>query len=458
MILKHKDWDINEHTTGRFKDGKAIIGAIFQNGLNDKEPDGSFVPCDMEVEEYQGNVTTHKIKRGRYGRLSFTDSASVNKHLCKLIEKSETGLSFKYIDGDSDLPNVSNGKPSFISNNGVIIEHTPTHKGVRIELVINAPSTAPIEYNFSIKKYKQDYTFAEQNDGIVATGENGKKITIHAPYAIDANGETGPVSMMLTEMIGGYQTFKKIVDETWLRQAAAPVRIDPNITIDDDNGTFIDTIIAHGASVDNNNLGLLSVGQTRHYSASDIQSELMRVDLSPYSGNTVTYARFGIDNHLGIYPVDIAWHRVLKEWIEGTKVNALASTEEPTWLSQKHGQALWTTSGCLGDGTDRQAVEEGSKTILGIGFDHQLVMTNVTVQAWLDDVADNHGIILETPNSVASRYIQWRSSEATTGNKPYFYMEYTEGVSIALSRSRLINMGGTLGGLTKSTLNNLGGA
>lgn len=225
-MIQHADWDRNENrNTGRFKGKKPIIEAIFQNGLNDIEPNGSFVPCDMGVEDYHGNVTTHKIKRGRYGRLGFTDSANNNKHLCKLIEKDGTGVSVKHIDGDSDLPTVSNGRPSFVSTNGVTLEHIPTYKGVRIELVIFNPLTAPTEHSFSIKTYKQGYTFKEQNEGIVAIGDNGKKITFRASYATDANGDMSLVPLVLTELVGEYQTFKKVVDETWLRQATAPVRL-----------------------------------------------------------------------------------------------------------------------------------------------------------------------------------------------------------------------------------------
>ena len=73
----------------------------------------------------------------------------------------------------------------------------------------------------------------------------------------------------------------------------------------------------------------------------------------------------------------------------------------------------------------------------------------------IDTPATNYGWVFETDNLL--RTVAWRSSEAVTGNLPYLYIEYTEGVTIALSRSRLINLGGNLGGLTKSTLNNLGG-
>lgn len=223
--IKHKDWDINEHTTSRFKNGKPIIGATFQNGLNDKEPDGSFVPCDMGVDANDNGVTTHQVKRGRYGELRFADKGESNKHLCKIKYKDSKGISFKYLGGNSELPDVSNGKPKFTSDNGVQIEHTPTYKGVKIEIVISDPLTAPFEHSFSIKTYGQEYTYIQQEGAIVAMGNNLKPIIIRASSAIDANEVESPVTLVLTEVVGGFQTFKKVVDEVWLRAAAAPVRM-----------------------------------------------------------------------------------------------------------------------------------------------------------------------------------------------------------------------------------------
>lgn len=37
-------------------------------------------------------------------------------------------------------------------------------------------------------------------------------------------------------------------------------------------------------------------------------------------------------------------------------------------------------------------------------------------------------MVIEAPNVVASQYIGFRTSESPTGNKPYFYMEYTEAI------------------------------
>ena len=433
-LVHHKSWDINTHVTGRFKNGKPVLRGIVQNGLNDIEPDGSFVPCDMAVEQVDIGVTTHKVKRGRYGELRFTDTGSDNKHLCKIKNKEGKGLSFKYLGGDSSLPDVSNGKPLFSSSDGVTIEHTPTYNGVRIELVIDDPLTAPLEYPFSIKEYGQDYTYTEQSGGLVAQGEDGETITIKAPYAIDADGNYGPVVLQKSGATNNLQTFRKIIDETWLRQAAPPVRIDPTIVIDRDSGTFIDTLINSNSPTFNQ--GALVDAFVRNRGPADRFHELMKADTSALSG-TVIAAHFGIDLFQGIFNQDIAWHRVLLPWIEGTKVNTTATTGEPSY-NDRAVPTPWNVAGCLGNGTDRQTIAEGSATVTAIDTDYHLDMTVATVQAWFDNAADNHGIMIDAPNVVASKFIRFRPSETTIGMKPYLSVEFIE---VAAGRRRRMLLG-----------------
>ncbi len=426
-LIHKRGWDSKVFDTGRTQlniDGvteQPIYGTKLQNGLHDIEPDRSFVECDMTIDTIANGVTTHQVKRGRYGELRFGDTSSVNKHLCKIKYKDGNGISLKYLGADSGSP-IINGDVKFAAADGIQLRHLPTYKGVKIELITNDPLVASLEYAFSIKTYGQNYTYEITNGSIIATGEDGKTITIHAPYAIDANDDTGQVHYELLDIVEGYQVFKKVVDEAWFRQAAAPVRIDPDVTIDDDSGTLIDTLLYSLSP--NNNYGILSEGQCL-YRIGDRANELVKVDLSGLSG-TVISGYFGFDVYAGTPPVTIEWNRVLKVWIEGTKNGAAADNGEPTWISQAHNEDVWAAAGCLGDGTDRQAIAEGSKAITAFGSDQQLAMTTTTMQAWLDNSADNHGIVISAPNLVDGKYVQWRSSEATSGEKPYFYMEYTE--------------------------------
>lgn len=425
----HADWDINKHPTGRFhtdlETGRKspIIGVTFQNGLNDIEPDGSFVPCDMGLDDVADGVTTHMVRRGRYRELRFTDIASTNKHLCKYKDKDGNGQSIKCIDDDCNLPDVSNGKPKFTSSNGITIEHTPTYNGVKIEIVISDPAMAPLEYTFSIKDYGQAYEFTESNGALIATGVNGKKIIYQAPYIVDANEEVGMAHYVLMGRSGGYYQFKKVVDdEAWFRNAVAPVRFDPNIIVDDDSGTFEDTQTYSGAP--DNNYGIWAQGALYSQSGNR-QSCFIKVDLTSLSGFTVTDAYFGFDVFGSAHPEVGNAHVILVPWGEGNKNGTAASVGELTYNSSAHPTA-WNTANCKGDGVDRLAAIDGTYTFIANNSDTHFPVSNAAVQGMIDTPATNYGWVFETLALFGGSVI-WRSSETVIGNKPYLYVEFTEG-------------------------------
>ena len=130
-----------------------------------------------------------------------------------------------YVNGGNGSVTVDGKKASFPAVDGVGIDITPFYKGVKIELVVSDPQTAPIEYPFSLKDYGQKYSYGIVEGAIIGTGEDGRKITLQPPYAVDADGEIGPVNYVMTGVVNNLQTFKKVVDEAWLRAAAAPVTI-----------------------------------------------------------------------------------------------------------------------------------------------------------------------------------------------------------------------------------------
>ena len=422
-LINRRKWDSKTFDTGKKEKGKPIYGTKLQNGLHDIEPNGSFVDCDKRVSEVTQGVTYLKMNRGRMGELRFGDSSHPNSFLVKIKNKGLKGVSFKYTGANGNSMTANNGKPLCNFDNGISIESTPYYKGVKMDIIVSDPLTAPIEYPFSIKTYGQDYDFIEENGGVTLKGEDQESILIKPPYAIDANGDIGQVTIHYTGMDGNLITFKKVVDEEWLRQATAPVRIDPDVTIDDDSGTFIDTSIFEDFS--GYNFGAGESIYSSNKSSGGQWSSLLKVDLSAYSNIEITSAKFGLDIFSVTSPIYITWHRILLSWIEGTKDFASATTGEPSYDDYAVPNP-WNTAGCLGDGTDRQAIADGSATVTALSSDYPLDMSIATVQAWIDDSNDNNGILLSSPNVVAGKEIIARSSEALLGNKPYFYMEYTE--------------------------------
>jgi hypothetical protein len=431
----HKSWDVNEHNTGRFHNGKPVKGVTFQNGLNDIEPDGSFVPCDMNIEAANIGVTTHKIKRGRYGQLRLGDTTT-NKPLIKIKDKDMKGISLQYVNGGNGNVIVGDKKASFPEVDGVGIEITPYYKGVKVELVISDPQTAPVEYPFSLKDYGQEYSYEIVNGAIIGTGEDGKKVTLHAPYAIDGNGETGQVNYVMTGVVNNLQTFKKVVDETWLRSRIGEVRIDPDVTIDDTTGTFEDACLFTDTALKRDwNNGAWNLAQVQDgFTTLGYSTQAQKVGLTAYSGKTVLNGKYsvyidswsGTTFDYGIYPINQAWN-------EGNKTFATASNNEITGKSAMHNDAGtdWAVFGCQGSGTDHSATEAGSGTFVqSVGW-FDMTLTVASIQAKIDGA--NYGDIIKpkTPTST-NRWIRWQSSEGA--NQPLLYFEYTEGGAQILRR------------------------
>ena len=413
----HKSWDINEHATGRFKNGKPIMGATFQNGLNDIEPDGSFVPCDMGIEEVTEGVTHLRTKRGRWGQLRFGDSAHSNSFLVKIKNKDMKGVSFKYTGAVGSSMTANNVKPLCLFDNGISIESTPYYKGVKMDILVQDPLTAPIEYPFSVKTYGQKYTVVEEDGGLTFVGnEDAEPIFIKPPYAVDANGDIGTVTIQDTGMEGSLHTFKKVVDESWLRQAAAPVRIDPDVTIFD--GTQVGGVVQEAYMVDSSptiNFGDTAQLRIGLSGGDDIHNGIIWANLAGFEDiSEVITAHFGGNLFFFIAPSTFTWYEVLLNWIE----------TEVTWNDRVSGTA-WNDGGCTGSGTDRNAVADGSKAVTGVDSDFQIpISTDLALKMATDT---NNGIVVEG----SATYAFFRQDSM------YFYMEYTEDLGIAIFRRRM---------------------
>lgn len=401
-----------------------IYGTKIQKGLHYRK-NGSLHDVDTTVlsKEVDEDLYefTHKVDKARV-KIRFGDNSSnTKKHLFGIEDNNDNWLNIKLDKVGYDMAGVIENKPTF--TNGMTIEHIPTYKGVKTNYMLGSSGVNELTVTF---KYNQELTPEQRENTIVFLRDDKVIFIIESPFAYDAvvgMEEVEPVVMVLGET-GGFKSATLTVDSDWLENATDPI-IDPNVTIDDDSGTFLDTLITNNSGTGNNNLGATPFGQTFNNGVNARQHELMKVDLSAFSGIRVIAARFGIDIYLGVFPIDVKWSRVLKDWVEGTKDNTLASTGETTFNNQFHPATPWGTAGCLQDGVDRQTAPEGSATITGLNSDYHLNMTIVTVQAWLDDAANNNGILDEAPNNVASKLVRWRSSESVEGNKPYFYMEYT---------------------------------
>jgi len=436
-LIHHKDWNIDEEITGRFTppglviDGRAIpeglpiIGVRMENGLNDQEPDGSFVPCNMGIVNELIGVTPYRVNRARC-EVRFADTADPNKHLAKVKYKNGIGRSFKY-ERPCDLPDVTDGKPKFTADNGVRIEHFPRYNGVQIDIVLADPKTAPTEHIFTIKGYGgADAPPELQPDGsIVLPSPDGGHVYMGAPYATDSTGATGLAHYVILPPVGALHRVKKVVDETWLRNVAVgETRLDPVVTI---SGTtdIVDSYILNFPGFQNNNYGATTETLCYRYHSGDVANALARVNLSVYAGATVTLARWNAYVRRGGFPFTIQSHECLRSWNELEVTGVVAHTTPSV--------ENWTATAAEGVGTDVAAAIDSSTTITGAGAYSIPVSAGLATQ-WCN--GQNYGNLWRGSSFIVGRYVGIRSTESLEGFPLSFYMEYALEDGLVIYRRR----------------------
>lgn len=403
-----------------------IFATKIQKGLHYRK-NGGLHDIDTTVFEQTEYEFTHKVDKTRVILRFGDNSGNTKKHLFGIEDDKGNWLNVKLNRAGHDMSGVPGNRPTFPTG-GITVEHIPTYKGVKTNYRLGSSGVNELVVTF---KYNQELTPEQRGNTIVFLRDGKVIFIVESPFAYDAADETNhiePVIMVLGET-GGFKSATITVDSEWLSNAIDPI-IDPNVTIDDDSGTFNDAFMESGSLADRNTGGMTTLN-IRNQGPTNRYHGLMSVDLSAYPV-TPTLAYFGVNLFTGNFPLDTAWHRVLKPWYQGISLNTTANTREVTWNSQSHNETLWAVAGCMGDGTDRQAAAEGTATITAINADYHFDMSLATVQAWCDSSANNHGIMIDAPTTFAFRDGLWYSSN-NGSNLPYFYMEYTERVNQKIS-------------------------
>ena len=417
----HKDWDINEYATGRFKNGKPIIGALLKNGLNRKK-NGIFLPVNTTVFAQNDYEFTHKVDEAR-AILRFGDSSgNSKKHLFGIEDDEGNWLNVKLDYTGHEMSGVFGNKPTFPHANGLTIEHIPTYNGIKTNYRLGSSGINEITVTF---KYNQELTPKQRGNTIVFTRDGRDIFFIKAPFAYDAGKEMGhiePVAMRLNE-IGGFAAATLTVDSLWVAGAIDAV-IDPDVTIDDDTGVFEDATLASLFAQRHNNWGGYHTSQFYNGLITQSNNVIMFVDLSAYAGITVVSAKYILECHTKVGATfTMTVNPVLRAWNEGNKSNTTASTGEVTATSARHLQELWTGIMCTGAATDYNITAAASFTTPSSTGSFDVNLTPQSMQDKIDGT--NYGDIFRVPLTNTASYILTDSSESS-GTKPALYFEYTE--------------------------------
>lgn len=118
---------------------------------------------------------------------------------------------------------------------------------------------------------------------------------------------------------------------------------------------------------------------------------------------------------------------VLRDWIEGTGAPADRSADTPyscCW-NEYGDENTWTTAGCGGAGTDRDAASAGTLAISALAAAGWFAISIDTdlVESWLSGSRSNYGIVVTT--SQIDALITGVSSEGADGSRPYISVTYT---------------------------------
>ena len=446
-LIHKRGWDSKVFDTGRVqvKEGepdRPIYAAQLQNGLHDIEPNGSFVDCDPSMCDYIGNVSTLEAIRGRYGSLRAGDSESESKDRVKILTKRDCGISLKLCGHKTYGPwEDTTRKIRFDTNDGITLNYYPSYKGVNIVITVDNPQTASNIIKFSLKEYGCDYTYEEKDGNIVARSSTGKDdVYINALYATDATGDSGEVHLRLGDIVDGYQIIEKVIAPVWFGNAVGPVETDPSITIEDgvDGGVIEDALISSFSSQVTWNWGAQTFTQCYNGTLSTSQNVARFVDLSPYSGVTVLSGKYILDcTQLDASGWTVTVNPILRQWNEGNKLGAIASTGAITGNSARHNEESWASIICTGADTDYNSTVAASfiaPASLGV-FDVNL--TAISIQNKIDGT--NNGDIFRVPfTNTASGF---RTGASESANAPQFYMEYTEAAAAINKISGIFGIG-----------------
>lgn len=147
------------------------------------------------------------------------------------------------------------------------------------------------------------------------------------------------------------------------------------------------------------------------YTSTKQKRSVFRVDLSALSGIIPITAYLGLDIITGMnFPRSIRSYGLIPEWTES----------EITWNSSKTGTA-WDTGGASTSGVDRLAEIDNSDTVVELDDNFHFTVSNGLVQ---DSLGGWLSLLIESASLNGTAQFNIASSETSTGNNPYFYIEY----------------------------------
>ncbi|AVX21580.1 hypothetical protein SAMN02745885_01671 [Carboxydocella sporoproducens DSM 16521] len=265
------------------------------------------------------------------------------------------------------------------------LEYTNGTTGIKADIVLKGPGH-PAE--FRIPAYPKGCNMVQFGQEIVFEAGGQLVGRIPAPFALDASGEVGPVTLQLdgNEIV-------LIPDASWLANATYPARIDPTTTLQPSSQ---DAYIWQRNST--TNYGATSIIRVGWNSAYGVPWRgLVQFDISGITGD-ITSATLSLYAYTVSGSQTVNLHKVTSAWSEST--------------------ITWNTA----PGFDSSVVT--AKNISAVGW--QDFDITVLVQGWKTN-GNNFGVLLKQDTESNSNYCDFASKEYTTDTalRPKLIITYT---------------------------------
>lgn len=411
---------------------------LYQAPVNFRDEEGDWEPIGQELHETAaGNIVN--------GDNSF------DLLLPEDLDQTPAKLSV----GDawvSDMPvgigvapaEVTQGGASYEAAGGAAeLQYSGLANGVKEDIILN-DSTAPSSYHFRLDA-SAGVTPISAGDGSIRfeTADQQTVVVIPAPVMVDAAGALAPadaVSYGLEPAGDGSWMLTVAADPEWLGDAGRswPVTLDPSKTIPSPE---LDCVLVSADKVNRcGGSGFAYLVDKANYvssGADEYARSLLKFNLSSIpKGASISSATIGLNTAEGKEPKNwtaVNLYRVTKSWTSSVNwVEAGGTGPAKDWTTPGGDYAesvASVTSASRGSGPGPWTFSDPALTLL--------------VQNWLSGATPNYGVLSMLPDEknrscCIERRVEWESSTAPTGKKPYLAVQY---IPAAPTTSKLVSPG-----------------
>lgn len=321
------------------------------------------------------------------------------------VAAGATSVSFS-LEGASGTPTASGDNATYATAlTDTDLDYTAAPDGVEESLVLETAS-APHSFSFSVAASGGEELEAQAGGAVaIASSATAQGAAFLAPNAIDADGQSGPVSTSLASTASGW-TLTYTLTSTWAASATYPVTLDPTWTYENDGCAISSAQTSSTCSATTYKLGQTTTGTGRGL----ITFGTLHGTVIPYDGLILT--------------ADLTVHLKSDTASASRSVSVYALghafTTTATWTTW-NGRTDWTTAG--GSFTPTSAYTQPA---VGPSTGTVHFYPTAMVQSWVNESVPDHGVALKETTEGSSGMLSFTSATASDAtDRPRLTVEWT---------------------------------